>query len=102
MTRRGGGSVSAAFAAMTMAAIVAGACARGDEPFETHRCVLVALRELATCGTMRTPEHLPSSPRAIRIRFAVLPARVVRDHDDPIVYLTGGPGLAATQSGHSL
>jgi pimeloyl-ACP methyl ester carboxylesterase len=58
-------------------------------------CSLQGTRAL--CGTLRVPED-PSKPagRAIDLRVAVIPAVAATPKSDPIFWLSGGPGGAAT------
>jgi pimeloyl-ACP methyl ester carboxylesterase len=52
----------------------------------------------ALCGTLRVPED-PSNPagRAIDLRVAVIPAVEATPRSDPVFWLSGGPGGAATE-----
>lgn len=58
-----------------------------------------AARVEARCGMLAVPEdRVNSTGRQINLRIAVLPA-IRRDPlPDPLVFLTGGPGQAATES----
>jgi pimeloyl-ACP methyl ester carboxylesterase len=59
-------------------------------------CILFRLGEIARCGTLRVYENRArNSGRQIDLRVIVLPARGRQVAPDPIVWLTGGPGLAA-------
>jgi pimeloyl-ACP methyl ester carboxylesterase len=59
-------------------------------------CTLAGAVE-ATCGTFRVPENRAlERGRTIGLRVAVVPARDGGSRRDPIVYLAGGPGGAAT------
>jgi pimeloyl-ACP methyl ester carboxylesterase len=51
----------------------------------------------AQCGTLSVPENraMPNG-RSIALRVAVVPARGEVAHPDPIFWLAGGPGVAAT------
>lgn len=59
----------------------------------------LAARIPADCGTFRVPEDR-SNPdsRSIDLRVAVVPAVSRTPQPDPLVFLTGGPGQAATES----
>jgi len=59
----------------------------------------VADRLAAECGTLSVPEN-PADPagRQIELRVAVLRARGRNPASDPLFFLTGGPGQAATES----
>jgi pimeloyl-ACP methyl ester carboxylesterase len=61
-----------------------------------HKCTVQSLA--ARCGTLSVPENraVPAG-RTISLRIVVLPATMKRTHNDPFVYLAGGPGGAATQ-----
>jgi pimeloyl-ACP methyl ester carboxylesterase len=52
----------------------------------------------ALCGTLRVPED-PTNPagRAIDLRVAVIPAVDATPKSDPVFWLSGGPGGAATE-----
>ena len=52
----------------------------------------------ALCGTLRVPED-PSNPggRSIDLRVAVIPAVSATPKSDPVFWLSGGPGGAATE-----
>jgi pimeloyl-ACP methyl ester carboxylesterase len=52
----------------------------------------------ALCGTLRVPED-PSNPagRAIDLRVALIPAAAAIPQNDPVFWLAGGPGGAATE-----
>jgi pimeloyl-ACP methyl ester carboxylesterase len=72
----------------------------GDPPLHTalHTCVVPALRELARCGSIDVPEdRTRPAGRHLALHVVVLPARGTPVAPDPVVFLTGGPGLAATE-----
>lgn len=53
----------------------------------------------AQCGTLRVPEDRANPDgRFIDLRVAVVPAVGRTPQPDPLVFLTGGPGQAATES----
>ena len=87
--------VRALVAVVGAAAVCAAAPAHAALPL--HKCTVQGLA--ARCGTLSVPENraIPMS-RMISLRVVVLPATVKRTHNDPFVYLAGGPGGAATQS----
>jgi len=89
------------------------ACARPDSPpeavsksipaIELKNCHLSASgfssRIEAQCGTFSVPEDRTSSAgRQITLNLAVLPALSRNPQPDPLFFLTGGPGQAATES----
>lgn len=58
----------------------------------------LASRLSAKCGTLSVPEdRAANSGRQIDLRIAVLPAISRTPDPDPLVFITGGPGQAATQ-----
>lgn len=53
----------------------------------------------ARCGTVVVPENrLVANSRTISLRVAVLPATSKPERPDPLFYIVGGPGAAATES----
>lgn len=67
-------------------------------------CGSVAARSLARCGRVFVPENRDHiGGRRISLNVMLLPARNRSSPESPIVFLTGGPGLAATEySGYVL
>ena len=67
----------------------------GGEPMDA--CTLEGTK--AFCGSLRVPEDrgAPSS-REIELNVAVIPAARLEGEADPVFFLAGGPGGAATQS----
>jgi pimeloyl-ACP methyl ester carboxylesterase len=64
----------------------------------THPCIAWQLRELAHCGTLPVYENRATQRgRTINLRVMILPARQQPRDRDPILFLTGGPGLGATE-----
>lgn len=62
---------------------------------ELHRCDLDGVP--ARCGTLPVYEdRAAGSGRMIELRIAVVPARSGRSAPDPVFFLSGGPGGAAT------
>lgn len=58
-----------------------------------------ASRLAARCGVLRVPEDRSKRDgRAISLRIAVVPAVSRSPSPDPLVFLTGGPGQAATEA----
>jgi pimeloyl-ACP methyl ester carboxylesterase len=52
--------------------------------------------EGARCGTLSVPEDWASkNSRRISVSFAVIPSRDSTKRSDPVVFLTGGPGVSA-------
>lgn len=88
-------NLRAAAVGVAAAALVGAGPAHAALPL--HKCTVQGLP--ARCGALSVPENraLPSG-RTISLRIVVLPATVKRTHNDPFVYLAGGPGGAATQS----
>ena len=89
---------------------IAAACAPvvPSDPVSPTRTILLAGTPMtactlggavATCGTLRVPED-PSnaSGRAIDLRVMVVPAASAEVKSDPVFFLAGGPGGAATES----
>ncbi len=76
---------------------------RAELQIELTPCQLKApgltARVPAQCGTFRVPEDR-SNPeaRSIDLRVAVVPAVSRTPQPDPLLFLTGGPGQAATES----
>jgi len=76
---------------------------RAERQIDLTPCQLkesgLAARVPANCGTFRVPEDR-SNPngRSIDLRVAVVPAISRTPQPDPLVFLTGGPGQAATES----
>lgn len=61
-------------------------------------CLLFSIKEIGRCGTVQVYENRArGSGRRIALRVVVLPARGVPVSPDPVVFLTGGPGLAAAE-----
>lgn len=83
--------------------VVATACERigrqagTGHPLNLRPCILFRPLELGRCGTFRVLED-PSRAigREIDLRIVVLSARTQPAEPDPVVLLTGGPGMAAT------
>jgi pimeloyl-ACP methyl ester carboxylesterase len=64
----------------------------------THPCIAWQLRELARCGTLAVHENRATHRgHTIDLRVMILPAREATRDPDPILFLTGGPGMAATE-----
>jgi pimeloyl-ACP methyl ester carboxylesterase len=69
-------------------------CAAGP----THPCILWRLGEIGQCGTVRVYENRArNAGRQIDLRVIVLRARGRQVAPDPVVWLTGGPGMAAAE-----
>jgi pimeloyl-ACP methyl ester carboxylesterase len=52
----------------------------------------------AKCGFLEVPENRDAAnSKSIRLRVAVVPALSLRKAPDPLVFITGGPGEAATE-----
>ena len=95
------GSIIEAVKVRVLVAIVGAATVCAATPAHAalplHKCTVQNIA--ARCGTLSLPENraLPTG-RTISLRIVVLPATLGRTHNDPFVYLAGGPGGAATQS----
>lgn len=61
-------------------------------------CFVPGVRAPAKCGTVSVPED-PAAPsgRKIELQVVVLPALASAPEPDPVFFLAGGPGQAATQ-----
>jgi hypothetical protein len=81
--------------AMGVAALLATACLQSRPPLAP--CLLAGVREVALCGSVLVYENRTTrTGRRIPLRVVVLPALQNPATRDPVVFLTGGPGLAAT------
>ena len=83
--------------------LVLGACQGGSrQPAAAPRVPLASCTVdgvSAQCGTLDVPEDRAArTGRTIRLRLAVLPARAQPHAPDPVFWLAGGPGGAATDS----
>ena len=68
---------------------------------ETHACISRHAHEIAQCGTIALPERRDKpSGRMVHLDVVILPARTSTNKAEPIVFLDGGPGLAATDADH--
>jgi pimeloyl-ACP methyl ester carboxylesterase len=82
--------------AATVAVITAG-CSRSRASPSLAPCLIAGLHQVAECGTILVYENRTTrTGRRIPLRIVVLPARRTPATRDPVVFLTGGPGLAAT------
>ncbi len=75
----------------------------GERAIELEPCQLETpgspYRIPARCGTYAVPEDRElGDGREIALRVAIVPALSRNPEPDPLVFLTGGPGQAATQS----
>lgn len=69
-----------------------------DTPsIDLHSCELSGTERGARCGTLTVPEDR-SEPdgREIGLRVVIVPARETPSEPDPVFFLAGGPGQAAT------
>jgi pimeloyl-ACP methyl ester carboxylesterase len=75
------------------------ACRTGaaTEALRIETCRRPGFERDLRCGTLTVPED-PSAPggRTIDLTFVVLPAQGRTQYQDAVLYLVGGPGLAAT------
>jgi pimeloyl-ACP methyl ester carboxylesterase len=66
---------------------------------DTHACISRYAHEIARCGTIALPERRGRpTGRVVHLDVVVLPAATAGHKDEPIVFLDGGPGLAATDA----
>ncbi len=56
------------------------------------------LRLKARCGELKVPESRTEGQKTISLRIAVIRATSKKREPDPIFFITGGPGQAATES----
>jgi pimeloyl-ACP methyl ester carboxylesterase len=97
--------------AITLALVTACAANRTLTPTDSSASATIALtpcqlsapglpnRRAAQCGTLVVPEdRTASTGRSIELHFAVLKAFRRNPQPDPLFFLTGGPGQAATES----
>jgi pimeloyl-ACP methyl ester carboxylesterase len=83
-----------AAAALALVLVPLGGASTRELPLRP--CTLASALE-ARCGTFSVPENRTlEGGRSIGLRVAVVPARDGGSRRDPIVYLAGGPGGAAT------
>lgn len=86
-----------------LAAAILPATASAERWPDLEDCVLTTpgtpLSAQARCGTLSVPEN-PADPdgRHIDLNYAVAPARSANPQPDPVVFLAGGPGQAATET----
>ena len=89
----------AVLAIVTIGAALAGCRAQGAAepagPLTEDACANVPAG--ARCYRLTVPENRAASGRTISLRIVVLPAIGQDRADDPIIYLAGGPGQAATE-----
>ena len=91
----------AAIAAAATAVPIANAASTDKRPATTATlapCTLPDVARPARCGSIEVPEN-PDKPdgRQLSLKVVVIPARNGRALRDPIAYLSGGPGQAATR-----
>lgn len=93
-----GGRISAV---LLLVALGAGCGQRGDGPgprIELVPCTVPGVRAQARCGTVRVFEDRASKAgRTIDLQVVVVPALAASPKPDPVFFLAGGPGQAATQ-----
>lgn len=74
-----------------------GADAAAADTLELADCEISGTERTARCGRMEVPEDRTSREgRRIGLRVVVVPAREGRAAPDPVFFLAGGPGQAAT------
>jgi len=70
---------------------------RADEPIVLASCSVVGLDGSARCGVAHVFEDRRTRRgRSIALRIVIVPARVPGTQREPLVFLAGGPGQAAT------
>ncbi|MBK8255808.1 MAG: alpha/beta fold hydrolase [Polyangiaceae bacterium] len=88
-------------AALLALAISAAACNEPSGPVRTLQlgpCTLPGVRSPAQCGTLHVPENRNQpNGRTLGIQVIVVPALAASPKADPVVFLAGGPGQAASQ-----
>lgn len=79
--------------------LLTGCSPAGPEPtMALEPCVLAGNLQ-AQCGTLTVPlDHAAGSGPTLDLNVAVVPARDRLGADDPLFYLPGGPGQAATET----
>ncbi len=83
--------------AVAAATLIAGGCGETRWSAPLAPCLILGVHEVAQCGTIVVYENRTTrAGRRIPLRVVVLPARRAPAARDPVVFLTGGPGLAAT------
>lgn len=86
-----------AVAALLLALTACRASPRQEPRLQLAQCALGTVA--AQCGTLPVPENRAvGSGRTIQLRVAVLPAQGQPRLPDPVFWLAGGPGGAATDS----
>ncbi|WP_342376866.1 alpha/beta hydrolase [Myxococcus stipitatus] len=89
-------------------AVVLASCSQGSSgstrrTLELKPCRLEGLATPALCGTHEVFEDRAArAGRKLALRVAVVPALAAQPQPDPLVFLVGGPGQAATQAGMML
>lgn len=89
-------------AGLFVAALAAAGCGPGEgEPrprVELSPCTVPGVRAPARCGTVRVFEdRARGDGRTIDLQVVVVPALAASPEPDPIFFLAGGPGQAASQ-----
>src|SRR5262245_54360113 len=69
---------------------VIGQAARVACPFDASRALL-----RVECGRLRTPENYDAPGREIEIAFMIVRAQHNRDPNNPVLFLSGGPGSSS-------
>lgn len=85
------------FVAMATTATAASADSRPSPAASLAPCTLPGVAHPARCGSIEVPEN-PDKPdgRQLSLNIVVLPARNGHALPDPVAFLSGGPGQAAT------
>ena len=80
-----------------IALAIAAGCSGSRASPSLAPCLIAGVHQVAQCGTILVYENRTTrTGRRIPLRVVVLPARRTPAAHDPVVFLTGGPGLAAT------
>ena len=83
--------------AVATIAVLAAGCSGSRLSPSLAPCLIAGVHQIAQCGTILVDENRTTrTGRRIPLRVVVLPARRTPAARDPVVFLTGGPGLAAT------
>ncbi len=91
--------------AWVLGLVALAACSRGGSSpqartLKLQPCQLEGLAPQAQCGTLEVFENRETKTgRKLSLRVAVVPALAAQPQPDPLVFLAGGPGQAATRLG---
>src|SRR6202161_2944078 len=83
--------------AVATVAVIAAGCSGSRASPSLAPCLIAGVHQVEQCGTILVYENRTTrTGRRIPLHVVVLPARRTPAARDPVVFLTGGPGLAAT------